>query len=600
MAIAATTAPPAGGAPTADLIWSGIVAILFVAILIAFAVYHRSGGSPLTRLARFGERVSGLPGWAAIPAAVAGGSLLIAVYGFYWDVATHIDTGRDPGPFANAAHYFIIVGLAGIGIAGYLALIIGADASDERAVRIRDDWRVPVGGILLFVCGMIALAGFPLDDLWHRIFGQDVTLWGPTHIQMVGGAALSTLALWVLVTEGTRARVAAAVHSKAMHLEEILLAGSFLVGLSAFQAEFDYSVPQFRLLYQPVLIAMAAATALAPARIRLGRGGALKSVACFLAIRGILTLIVGPVLGHTSLHLPLYLAEAVLVELIALWLSPKRHLAFGAACGFAIGTVGVIAEWGWSHVAMAFPWPSSLMPQALLVAAVGATCAGAMGGYIGRALSPPDAPREHVAKWIPAVVGAGILFASFFPLPIANDVRATVDATLNPVARPGAGKWVDVTVRPHPAGAIGSYDWFDVTSWQGGGSVVAPLEPNGDGSYTASAAVPVYGQWKTLVRLHEGSSIEAVPIYMPPDPAIPAPIIAAPDHFTRPFVRDKKLLLREAKTTSPWISYVAYAILGGIFLVWLIALGWGLKRMDGPAPKRGSLRRQRKPSLATS
>ena len=26
-------------------------------------------------------------------------------------------------------------------------------------------------------CGMYALIGFPLDDVWHRIFGQDVTLW---------------------------------------------------------------------------------------------------------------------------------------------------------------------------------------------------------------------------------------------------------------------------------------------------------------------------------------------------------------------------------------------------------------------------------------
>ncbi|MFN2594342.1 MAG: hypothetical protein ABR579_05575 [Actinomycetota bacterium] len=602
MPVAAVTAPPAGGAPTADLIWSGIVAVLFVGILVAFAIYHRTGGSPLSRLVDFGERVSGLPGWAAVPAGVAGGALLIAVYGFYWDVATHIDTGRDPGPFANAAHYFIIVGLAGIALAGYLSIVIGADDSDKRAVQIRKGWRVPVGGVLLFVCGMIALAGFPLDDIWHRIFGQDVTLWGPTHVQMVGGAALSTLALWVLVTEGVRARPSIQkLHPWFVRFEEILLAGSFLIGLSAFQGEFDYSVPQFRLLYQPVLIAMAAAAALAPARIRLGKWGALKAVACFLAIRGVLTLVIGPVLGHTSLHLPLYLAEAVLVELVALRMSPQRHLAFGAVCGAAIGTVGVLAEWGWSHAGMAFPWPSSLMAQALIVSAIGATCAGVMGGYIGRSLSPADAPRESIRKWVPVVVGAGILFASFFPLPIGNDVRATFDTTLRPVAHAGSGKWVDVTTRPQPASAVGSsYDWFDITSWQGGGSVVAPFRKNADGSYSSTAPVPVYGQWKTLIRLHEGSSIEAAPIYMPPDPAIPAPIIAAFDHFDRPLVRDKTLLLREAKTTSSWISYVAYTILGAIFLVWLIALGWGLNRMDGAVPTKSSPRTRRATSLATS
>ena len=36
--------------------------------------------------------------------------------------------------------------------------------------------------------GAFALIGFPLDDVWHRIFGQDVTLWGPTHLMLIGGA----------------------------------------------------------------------------------------------------------------------------------------------------------------------------------------------------------------------------------------------------------------------------------------------------------------------------------------------------------------------------------------------------------------------------
>lgn len=75
-----------------------------------------------TRAGELGERVSGLPGWAAVPAGIAGISLLIAVFGFYWDVATHIDNGRDPGPFANPSHWFILIGLIGIAVAGYVSL----------------------------------------------------------------------------------------------------------------------------------------------------------------------------------------------------------------------------------------------------------------------------------------------------------------------------------------------------------------------------------------------------------------------------------------------------------------------------------------------
>ena len=42
---------------------------------------------------------------------------------------------------------------------------------------------------------------FQIDDVWHRIFGQDVTLWSPPHIQMVFGASLCTVAMWILYVE---------------------------------------------------------------------------------------------------------------------------------------------------------------------------------------------------------------------------------------------------------------------------------------------------------------------------------------------------------------------------------------------------------------
>ena len=35
------------------------------------------------------------------------------------------------------------------------------------------------------------------------------------------------------------------------------LVGSFMVGLSTFQAEFDFGVPQFRMVWQPLLLALA-------------------------------------------------------------------------------------------------------------------------------------------------------------------------------------------------------------------------------------------------------------------------------------------------------------------------------------------------------
>ena len=81
------------------------------------------------RLAAFSERVSGLPGWAALPLGIAGGSLLVALLGMYWDISLHIDQGRDPGPLANPAHYFILVGLFGIFAAGCLAIALPEESA---------------------------------------------------------------------------------------------------------------------------------------------------------------------------------------------------------------------------------------------------------------------------------------------------------------------------------------------------------------------------------------------------------------------------------------------------------------------------------------
>ena len=54
----------------------------------------------------------------------------------------------------------------------------------------------------MLAAAAFALIGFPLDDIWHRIFGQDVTLWGPTHLMLIGGAGLTLIGSAILIVEG--------------------------------------------------------------------------------------------------------------------------------------------------------------------------------------------------------------------------------------------------------------------------------------------------------------------------------------------------------------------------------------------------------------
>jgi hypothetical protein len=165
----------------------------------------------------------------------------------------------------------------------------------------------------------------------------------------------------------------------------VRVAGALIIGLSTFQAEFDFGVPQFQLLYQPVLTAFAAGVALVCARSILGPWGAVKALGIYFLIRGGLALFVSQVAGYTTPHFPLYIAEAAVVEAAAL-VAARSPMRFALLSGLGIGTVGLAAEWGWSHVWMAHPWPASLLPQAAILA-----LAAALGASLARRV---DVTRE--------------------------------------------------------------------------------------------------------------------------------------------------------------------------------------------------------------
>ena len=66
--------------------------------------------------------------------------------------------------------------------------------------------------------------------------------------------------------------------------------GGIIIGLSVFQIEFDFGVPQFRQVFEPMLIAAAAAFGLVAARIMLGRGAAIIAALFAIALRGLVAL----------------------------------------------------------------------------------------------------------------------------------------------------------------------------------------------------------------------------------------------------------------------------------------------------------------------
>jgi hypothetical protein len=607
-ALAAGDAKPAGGAALGEITLATVAASAITAALFALGWAHRTGRTNLLRRpAEATARATGLPVWSALPTQVASAALLVALLGMYWDISLHIDIGRDPGPLANPAHYLILGGLFGLFTAGFLAIVLPEGRPSRAAVRVTGDWYAPIGGIALAACGAFSLLGFPLDDVWHRLFGQDVTLWGPTHLMLIGGAGLALIGHTMLMVEGrTQAPAGAHAHGLLWLLTRTRLAavmGGLLVGLSTFQAEFDFGVPQFRLLFQPVLIAAAAAIALVAARTYAGRGAALGAAAYFIVIRGLVAILVGPALGETTPHMPLYLAEAAIVEALAFVVPPTRTYSFGALAGLAVGTVGFAAEYAWSHVWMPNPWPAALIGEAIVPVIVTGVAAGLIGAFVGGAFAAArNAERRGAAvrrlRIAPAALGLAALVAvvgyGLDTKPVEG-VRASV--ALRDVS-PAPDRTVEATVRIDPPSAAHDADWFTAMAWQGGGFQSDALKQVAPGVWRTTKPLPVHGDWKTLLRLQRERSIVAAPVYLPEDTAIPAPSLPAPARFDRAFVLEKDILQREQKGDVPSsLTTLAYSAVGSVVLALLALLGWSLVRLGAASAEPRPGRRRTGPAV---
>jgi len=580
---AADSAKPAGGAAIGEVIAATLGALVATAVLIAVLAGHRSGRVQfLQRLADFSERVSGMPGWVSLPSAMGAGSLLIALLGMYWDIALHINIGRDEGPLANPAHYLILVGLFGIFAAGCVAVALPkGEKPTPSAIRIAEGWHAPVGGVLMALAGGYALLGFPLDDMWHRLFGQDVTLWGPTHLMLIGGAGMTLVGQAILLREG---RPKTKGHGPARIITQfrrVAAMGGLLIGLCTFQAEFDFGVPQFSLIFHPVLIAVAAGVALVAARVWIGTGAALGTVAFFLVVRGGVSLIVGPVFGETTPALPLFVASALAVEAAGFLISRERPLALGAAAGVLVGSVGFWAEYGWSQVVFDLPWTSAFLPEALIASAIAGTAGGVIGGLLGSGLrgklpAPGTARLAFAASLVTVMAVVGAYLVTDEPRGWQANVQLT-ETQASP-------REVTARVQIEPASAADDASWVQLTSWQGGGLEVDRLKETGPGIYESTKPVPVHGDWKTILRLHEGNSLLGVPVYLPEDTAIPAPEVKAEPQFTRTFVDETEILQRELKDDVPgWYWVAASLLVLLISLSFILALAWGLGRAAGGA-----------------
>jgi hypothetical protein len=160
--------------------------------------------------------------WALLAAKLVGG------WGVGWDIRWHLVIGRDSFWIAPHLMTYIAVTAAAVISLGVLVAETrrarrGTPPPDAVAVAGLSGTR----GFHLAWWGMgIVLLAAPIDDLWHRLFGIDVTLWSPPHLLALAGSQVSNLGGLLIALEvydKGRARWAALAASG------ILLLGTFYI-----------------------------------------------------------------------------------------------------------------------------------------------------------------------------------------------------------------------------------------------------------------------------------------------------------------------------------------------------------------------------------
>ena len=178
------------------------------------------------------------------------------------------------------------------------------------------------------------------------------------------------------------------------------------------------------------------------------------------------------------------------------------------------------------------------------------------------------------------VCGLVLMAVIGWALPMSDNGPERAQVALRDIDS-GDERTVAATIRLDPRDSVKDPEFMNVTGWQGGGSVVDPLEKVGPGVYRTTEPIPVYGGWKSTLRIQQGDALISMPLFMPKDEAIPAAEVPAKANFTREFQPDIEVLQRERKQdVSPALTLIAYLTVLAIALALIALIAWALLRVD--------------------
>jgi len=147
---------------------------------------------------------------------------LLGAWGLTWDIQWHLLIGRDT--FWIPPHLMMYGGVTTGLLVAFAVLALDTVAAHRDgplpgAITVAGFTSTRGMHLAAWGVGLVILAA-PIDDLWHRLFGLDVTLWSPPHLLGLLGSAVNTLGTLVIAAEvypiGSRTRLAALLLGSAL------------------------------------------------------------------------------------------------------------------------------------------------------------------------------------------------------------------------------------------------------------------------------------------------------------------------------------------------------------------------------------------------
>ncbi|UCH25418.1 MAG: hypothetical protein JSV66_16030 [Trueperaceae bacterium] len=322
---------------------------------------------------------------------------LSGLLGVYWDISWHIDKGRDT--FFTPPHNFI-----------YLAILIVLVMSLYALVRDRREsplhltvgrFRLHPGVLIVSVGAALELFFTPADELWHRLFGMDVTLWAPMHL--IGVMGLSLLGFGGLITSWIERRLSAhRVRQQLFGYSSLLFAATFLGWSMLFLAEYEFNIPAFPMLWHPLLLAgLPTFTLVLVANLRPVPWAATWTAVLFTLIRGLLagwlmTSAGFDLAGETRPLIPMLIVSGLAADLLVRRRLPRWQL------GFILGVISLLANLPLVEAAK-INWHSGALLTGVPLGLALSMALAYLGAAVAAALEPNPVEADR-----PVEVGRGV------------------------------------------------------------------------------------------------------------------------------------------------------------------------------------------------